>query len=51
MIEGFLPSAPHWKAGRSIMGKTYRIFGYKCEKCSYVEFYVRQEEKEGIKHE
>lgn len=42
MIEGFLPSAPHWKAGKGMLGKTYRIFGYRCEKCGYVEFYVKE---------
>jgi len=40
MIEGFLPSAPHWKAGKGILGKTYRIFAFKCVNCDYVEFYV-----------
>jgi len=40
MIEGFLPSAPHWKAGRGIIGKTYRIFAFKWTNCGYVEFYV-----------
>lgn len=40
MIEGFLPSAPHWKAGRGILGKTHRIFAFRCTNCGYVEFYV-----------
>ncbi len=40
ITEGFLPSAPHWKAGRGVLGKTYRIFAYKCANCGYVEFYV-----------
>lgn len=42
MLEGFLPSAPHWKLGRSMFGKTSRIFGYKCRNCGYVEFYVEE---------
>jgi len=30
--EGFLPGAPHWKAGRGIFGlRGYRIFGYRCK--------------------
>jgi predicted nucleic-acid-binding Zn-ribbon protein len=45
-IEGFLPGAPHWKAGRSMLGKTYRVFAYKCTDCGYVEFYVKSQEKE-----
>lgn len=43
MEEGFLPGAPHWKPGRSIFGlRGYRIFGYRCKNCGFVEFYVKE---------
>jgi len=42
MLEGFLPGAPHWKPGKSMLGKTSRIFGYKCRNCGYVEFCVKE---------
>ena len=42
MEEGFLPGAPHWKAGKGIWGKGDRVFGYKCRDCGYVEFYVKK---------
>jgi len=43
MEEGFLAGAPHWKSGRGILGgKGYRIFGYRCKSCSYVEFYTEK---------
>ena len=33
--------APYWKPGKGLFGLTvYRIFGYRCKKCSYVEFYA-----------
>jgi len=44
MEEGFLPEAPHWKAGKSMWGKRARIFGYKCRDCGYVEFYASRNE-------
>jgi len=45
MVEGFLPSAPTWKAGRGMLGKSYRIFAYKCTNCGCVEFYVNPEKE------
>jgi predicted nucleic-acid-binding Zn-ribbon protein len=43
MEEGFLAGAPHWKSGRGIFGgKGYRIFGYRCKNCGYVEFYTEK---------
>jgi predicted nucleic-acid-binding Zn-ribbon protein len=41
MEVGFMPGAPHWKPGKGLLGLTaYRIFGYRCKKCGYVEFYA-----------
>jgi predicted nucleic-acid-binding Zn-ribbon protein len=43
MEEGFLPGAPHWKPGRGIFGlRGYRIFGYRCKNCGFVEFYAKE---------
>lgn len=47
MEKGFLLGAPHWKSGRSMLGTTYRVFGYKCKNCGYIEFYVNAKEKRG----
>jgi predicted nucleic-acid-binding Zn-ribbon protein len=41
MEVGFMPGAPYWKPGKGLFGLTaYRIFGYRCKKCGYVEFYA-----------
>ena len=43
MEEGFMPGAPYWKPGKGLLGLTvYRIFGYICKKCGYVEFYTEE---------
>jgi uncharacterized OB-fold protein len=41
MEVGFMPGAPYWKPGKGPLGlAAYRIFGYRCKKCGYVEFYA-----------
>jgi predicted nucleic-acid-binding Zn-ribbon protein len=42
MEKGYLPGAFSWSAGESLWSikRPSRIFAYKCENCSYVEFYT-----------
>jgi predicted nucleic-acid-binding Zn-ribbon protein len=43
MEEGFLPGAPRWKCGKPLFGiGGYRLIGYRCKNCGFVEFYAKE---------
>ncbi len=45
MEVGIISGHAYWKRGRSTygFGVDGRLFAYKCNNCSYVEFYIENE--------
>lgn len=44
MEKGYLRDAPWWRSGETLVAVGFgkRIFGYRCRKCGYVEFYAKE---------